>query len=407
MEKSSEVNSNLNDSGRKSRRLQEVLLFLLTVAGSGLASYLYKRTEIQTAGLMILAAVGIVAVIFSIEQAFFKGSLLFDNGEHLMRFTLLYFVFLCGSLLFPLLPVGGWPYLAVFIGLMIFSNQVVGISAGTVLLMITSLLYGGNGSEFFIYFIGGLIGATVFSYVDVAFRVVLPLVISLMMQMVCLSIQEVLFVNETLHLDMFLIPAVNLLVCMIWPLILLKYFSFAVIYRKRDLYMDINDPECQLLVELKNSSKDEYYHTIHTAYLCDRIARKLNMDDALVKACGYYHRIGVIKGENNWENVNAILEENQFPQRVKEVLKEYLDKSEIIRSKETVVLLFSDTVISSISYLFSKDPKIQLDYEKIIESIFKKRIESGVIEHSDLSFGELQEMKKILMEEKLYYDFLR
>ena len=153
MEKSSEVNSNLNDSGRKSRRLQEVLLFLLTVAGSGLASYLYKRTEIQTAGLMILAAVGIVAVIFSIEQAFFKGSLLFDNGEHLMRFTFLYFVFLCGSLLFPLLPVGGWPYLAVFIGLMIFSNQVVGISAGTVLLMITSLLYGGNGSEFFIYFI--------------------------------------------------------------------------------------------------------------------------------------------------------------------------------------------------------------------------------------------------------------
>lgn len=407
MEKSSEVNSNLNDLGRKSRRLQEVLLFLLTVAGSGLASYLYKRTEIQTAGLMILAAVGIVAVIFSIEQAFFKGSLLFDNGEHLMRFTLLYFVFLCGSLLFPLLPVGGWPYLAVFIGLMIFSNQVVGISAGTVLLMITSLLYGGNGSEFFIYFIGGLIGATVFSYVDVAFRVVLPLVISLMMQMVCLSIQEVLFVNETLHLDMFLIPAVNLLVCMILLLILLKYFSFAVIYSKRDLYMDINDPECQLLVELKNSSKDEYYHTIHTAYLCDRIARKLNMDDALVKACGYYHRIGVIKGENNWENVNAILEENQFPQRVKEVLKEYLDKSEIIRSKETVVLLFSDTVISSISYLFSKDPKIQLDYEKIIESIFKKRIESGVIEHSDLSFGELQEMKKILMEEKLYYDFLR
>ena len=286
MEKSSEVNSNLNDSGRKSRRLQEVLLFLLTVAGSGLASYLYKRTEIQTAGLMILAAVGIVAVIFSIEQAFFKGSLLFDNGEHLMRFTLLYFVFLCGSLLFPLLPVGGWPYLAVFIGLMIFSNQVVGISAGTVLLMITSLLYGGNGSEFFIYFIGGLIGATVFSYVDVAFRVVLPLVISLMMQMVCLSIQEVLFVNETLHLDMFLIPAVNLLVCMILLLILLKYFSFAVIYSKRDLYMDINDPECQLLVELKNSSKDEYYHTIHTAYLCDRIARKLNMDDALVKACG-------------------------------------------------------------------------------------------------------------------------
>lgn len=407
MEKNSEVSSNSNNAKGKSRLLQEVLLFLLTVAGSGLASYFYGQTVIETAGLMILAAVGIGAVIFSIEQGFEKSIFLFDNEEHLLRFTLLYSFSLCGSLLFPLLPVGGWPYLAIFIGLMIFSNQVVGISAGTVLLMITSLLHHGNGSEFFIYFIGGLIGATVFSYVNVTFKVVLPLAISLLMQLVCLSIQEVLFVNETLHIDMLLIPVVNLLVCMILLLILLKYFSFAVIYSKRDLYMDINDPECPLLVELKNSSREEYYHTIHTAYLCDRIAKRLNMDDALVKACGYYHRIGVLKGENNWENVQAVLEDNQFPQRVKEILKEYLDKSEIIRSKETVVLLFSDTIISSMNYLFSKDPKIQLDYEKIIESIFKKRLESGVIKYSDLSFGELQEMKKILMEEKLYYDFLR
>ena len=407
MEKNSEATDNSNKKENRERLAQEALIYLITVVGSGLASAFYGRTIIETAGLVILAAVGMGAVVFSIEQGIEKETFLFDNDVHLLRFALLYLLSFFVFLLFPMLPVGGWPYLAVFIGLTIFSNQVTGISAGTVLLMITCMLYGGNGSEFFIYFIGGLIGATVFSYVNITFKVVLPLVISLMMQLVCLALQEVLFVNETLHLDMLLIPVVNLLVCTILLLILLKYFSFAVIYSKRDLYMDMNDPECPLLVELKNTSKDEYYHAIHTAYLCDRIAKRLNMDDALVKACGYYHRIGILRGENSWENAQTILEENQFPQRVKEILKEYLDKSESIRSGETVVLLFSDTVISSINYLFSKEPNIQLDYEKIIGGIFKKRIESGIIDYSDLTFGQLQEMKKILTEEKLYYDFLR
>ena len=77
--------------------------------------------------------------------------------------------------------------------------------------------------------------------------------------------------------------------------------------------MDINDPECPLLVELKNVSKPEYYHTIHTAYLCSRIALQLKLDDAVVKACAYYHKIGLLKGENNWENAEQILAGNQIP----------------------------------------------------------------------------------------------
>lgn len=228
-----------------------------------------------------------------------------------------------------------------------------------------------------------------------------------MVQMVCLSVQEILYVNQQFRVQMLMIPIVNLLVCLIFLLVILKYFSFSIVYKNRDLYMDINDPECALLVELKNASREEYYHAVHTAYLCDRIAKRLKLDDGVVKACGYYHRIGILKGENNWENLQLIMEENRFPQRVKEVLKEYVDNTETMISKETIILLFSDTIISSISYLFSKAPDIQLDYPKIIGGIFKKRVESGAIDRSNLTFGELQEMKEILVEERLYYDFLR
>lgn len=392
---------------RRMNTLQEVLMFLLTVSVSAVSSSLYQKGTIQTAGMTMIAAAGCGSVLFSIERSREEGSFLFDNEEHLGRFMIIYLISLLGSILFPLLPAGGWPYLVIFIGLMLFSNQMIGLSAGSVLLMISVMIQGSNASTFFIYFVGGLVGITVFSYIDKSFKIWLPLLCSLLIQLVCLSVREVLFVNEVLHMQMFTIPAVNVLVCLILLLILLKYFSFSIIYGSRDIYMDINDPECPLLVELKEFSKNEYYHAIHTAYLCDRIAKKLNMDDAVVKACGYYHRIGMIKGENSWENVSSTLQEYNFPTEVQTILKEYIDRSERILSRETVVLLFCDTMISSVNYLFSKDPQIVLDYDKIISAIFKKKLESDIIDYSRISLGELREMRNILVEEKLYYDFLR
>ncbi len=409
MEKDVEEKSSAINIDVAMRKLQEVILFLMTGAATGLAAWLYGKTVIEITGVVVLALLGVSGVIFAIEQSQEADSFLFDNKEHLGRFLVLYLLALAGSLVFPLLPAGGWPYLAAFIGLMLFSNQIVGLSSAAVLLLVTCLLYTGNNGNiaFYVYFVGGLAGIVVFSYLNVSFKVGLPILVSLMVQMVCLAVQEVLLVNEQLKLQLFLIPALNLLVSLILLLILLKYFSFSIIYKNRDLFMDINDPECPLLVELKNASKEEYYHAVHTAYLCDRIAKRLKLDDAMVKACGYYHRIGIIKGEVNWENTQFILEENRFPQQVKDVLREYLDSTEQMVSKETIILLFSDTVITSISYLFSKDPQIEIDYPKIINGIFKKRVESGMIDQSNLTFGEFQEMKKILLEERLYYDFLR
>lgn len=402
------MEKNKEDNGIIKYGAQELLMFILTITVSVLAAYFYKKTLIEGAGIVILTIAGIGGVIFSLEQSIENNDFLFDNAGHLWRFLIVYLIFLISSIVFALLPAGGWPYLVIFIGLMLFSNQIIGLSAGTVLLMLTILLgQGSTSTEFFIYFISGLVGIMVFSHVNESFKIWLPMMISLLVQMACLCIREVLFVNEKLNVQMFVVPIANIMVCLILLLIILKVFSFSTFYKKRDIYMDINDPEWKLLVDLKASSKEEYYHAIHTAYLCDRIARRLDMDDELVKACGYYHRIGMLKDGNKWETVQTILDENQFPLRVKEILKEYIDKGEQIISRETVVLLFSDTVISSIQYLFSKNPQVVLDYDKLISAIFKKKIESGIIDQSRISMGEIQEMQKILVEEKLYYDFLR
>lgn len=391
-----------------SELLQELLLWVVTVAVTAMAAFLYGK-EIETlTGITILAGMCGGAVLFALEKSRIAHTFLYDNERNLWRFILVYGLFLATAVCCPLLPETGWPFLSVFVALMLFGNELTGVVAGCGLLTIAMLLQGnGNPVVFVIYILSGIVGVLLFSTLDEEFRIWLPMLVSLMMQFVCLCVYTVLYAQESFQLSMLLIPAVNTVVSLILLLIILKFFSFSLIYKTRDVYMDINDPECPLLVELKNVSKEEYYHTIHTSYLCSRIAGKLSLNEDVVKACGYYHRIGTLRGSNSWENTEKILAENNFPERVRELLKQYLDPSERIVAKEIVVLLFADTVISSIHYLFSRDKEAQLDYQKLIQTIFKKKLESNVLEHSDISFGELRQMKKIFVEEGLYYDFLR
>lgn len=394
---------------RKGRELlQEILLWVVTVAVTTVAAFLYHKETEAIAGIAILSGMCGGAVLFALEKSRLCQTLLYDNDRNLWRFTLVYGLFLVAAVFCPLLPETGWPFLAVFVALMLFGNELTGMVAGCGLLTISMLLQGtGNPVVFVIYVLAGIVGVLLFSTLDESFRIWLPMMVSLLLQFVSLCVYTILYANESFRLSMLLIPAVNTVVSLILLLIILKFFSFSLIYKTRDVYMDINDPECPLLVELKNASREDYYHTIHTSYLCSRIALKLSMDEDVVKACGYYHRIGMLRGSNSWENTEQILTENKFPERVRELLKQYLDPAERIVAKEIVVLLFADTVISSIDYLFSKDKEAQLDYHRLIQTIFKKKLESNVLEHSEISFGEIQQMKKIFVEEGLYYDFLR
>ena len=170
--------------------------------------------------------------------------------------------------------------------------------------------------------------------------------------------------------------------------------------------MELNDPECKLLVELKEKNKDEYYKSIHVAYFCDKIAKKLGLDDGAAKAGGYYQSIGIIKGDKSWGYVSSICEEYKFPTKARQILKEYLTGTGLIVCKETGILYFSDAVITTILYLI-KNGQTEIDYNQVIDSVFKKKQASPRFARSALSVDELRIMKQLFIDERLYYDFLR
>ena len=355
--------------------------------------------------VMVLAGTGIVIFAFTVEEM--NHRFVYRNDGKYARFTLMYLCSLAASVFLPYLPVTGWPYLVIFVLLGVFSDGVTGVAAGGVCLLLSVNFAGGSFSVFWMYFISGVVGILVFSTLNEEFKVGIPMFISLAVLMLSLTANVILLSQEQLSAAQFTIPAINLIVCCILLLVSLKVFSTAVIHRNREKYMEINDPEFPLLVQLKEMSKEEYYHAIHTAYLSDRIARRLGLDDAAAKACAYYQRIGILRGENTWENVSGICSEYHFPPFTKKILKEFVDESEKIVSKETIVVLFADCIVSSILYLFEKDPKAELDYKQLIDTVFSKKLETDELWGNEISLAQIHEMKKIFVEEKLYYDFLR
>lgn len=404
MEKDNNMQKNINV-------IRRIIVFMLMFPAAGLiawlGSMLYQcRTEMMIRNIvMVLAGTGIVIFSFAFGET--CGFFNYRNEGRYGRFALTYLVSLIASVFLPYLPVAGWPFLVFFVMLGMFSNAMTGLAAGSLGLLLSVNFAGYDYAIFWLYFISGMAGVLLFSTLDEDFNVGIPMAISLLVLTLCLTANVILFSRDKLSIGQFMILAINLMVCCILLLICLKLVSSTVIHRYRDRYMEINDPECPLLVQLKELSKDEYYHAIHTAYLGDKIARNLGIDDAAVKACGYYHRIGKLKGENTWENVSEICDKYHFPPKTKQILREYVDPDAKMVSRETVVVLFADCIVSSILYLFAKDPKAELDYAKLIDTVFQKKFETEELWGNEISLAQIHQMKKIFIQEKLYYDFLR
>lgn len=399
------------EDGRKQKVLKWLYLFLMFFSSgviAGLGSFLYGHSEEEIICNTVMVMLGTGMVIFTLLFSEVNDLYFYANQGTYGKFILFYVASLAVSLVFPLLPVSGWPFLVVFVVLGLFSNSIAGLTAGSVCLMLSIMLGSAGGSrEFMLYFFSGLVGILVFSRLDEDFKVGLPVLISLVCLTVCLSANIILFEQERLSVSQFTFVAINLMVNFILLLITLKIFNGSVIHRYRDRYMDLNDPEFPLLVQLKEYDKAEYYRAIHTAYLGDRIAKRLGINDVVVKACGYYHRIGILKGENTWENVKEICEEYRIPEDTRKVLKEYLNKAGKVVAKETTVLMFADCVVTTILGEFQKNPKAELDYKKIIDNVFNQKLETGALAESDISIAQIREMRKIFKAEQLYYDFLR
>ena len=153
------------------------LLFLLpeifTVIAGSTAVYAMgifgKQLSVENAlRNAVMTAMALAVAGFFLRREQLDSQLDYDNDEHLMRFWIAVWSCLLLSLACTFLPVGGWPFLPVFVVLSLFSNLPVGILFSSVFLMIASF-EGQTQGIFFLYFISGIFAACLFQHLEQEF----------------------------------------------------------------------------------------------------------------------------------------------------------------------------------------------------------------------------------------------
>lgn len=370
--------------------------FLLTVGGIVVFSLLKEISFETMLSNMVLGCMGIMILGFLARQAYLEEEFDYDNGEHYYRFWICFLICLLCALMCAVLPVAGWPYMAIYVALALFSNSTMGLVGASVLLAVSVALSGTGAVTFLLYFLSGVFGVVLFRNMDDKFKIGGRMFLGLLCLLLCETAGNVLLANERLSFELLVIPVANILISGMLLIGILKLFFSMVVYKNRETYLELYDTQNPILTEYRNRSKSGYMHGVHTAYFCELIALKLSLNSEDLKCVCYYHRMS--------KEDPGILVKYPFPPAVKAILQEY-NSSKPIRRKETAVLVCADTVVNSVQYLLSKNTEKGLDYDLVIDSVFKRFVDNDTFGQCDISMKELKTIQNIFKEEKLYYDF--
>lgn len=400
---------NLKDKKRSilSRVFLSVMILLAALLWAALYGYLFQSAPLVLCRNLLLGTLMAFLIVFSFVMADGRNAVFSWNKGHMGRFAViicLCVVFLAGMGQVPFLAA---PVSALAVILTVYSGGVVGIISYSALILQYCILNGFSVTQLTVLLLTGLVGAALFMSLDKSFRYGGILFTYFVADFVCYSLFFVLTESGQALGDALLYTGIRLFSAFVALLVILKLLGAYSIYRDDNALAGINNPEYKLLVELKSVNREAYFHAIHTAYLSERIARRIGADTALAKAGGYYHKIGILQGKDTIQNTLLIGAANEFPESLIRLLKEYGIKNMQNVSREAAVVQLADAVVSSVSYLFQKDRNAVLNYDKVVDVIIKKKLDSGDFEHCELTMEELCEIKNGFVEERLYYDFLR
>lgn len=382
--------------------LPELIFLLLAVAGIGGICYFRQDASDYTVKFIVMAVLGAAVIGFRLRREYIREDIPYLNRKHLERFWLGMLLSLVLAFACVFLPKEGWPFLAVFVMLSLYSTPTIGITASAVLLMIPAMLSGASIDVYFLYLISGIFAVCLLCPLEADTKVILPLILSMLCLLLCETANLILMANARPKLEMFVVPMVNIIISTVLLMGILKLFSSQVVYWFREKYLELNDTENPILVELRESDREKYMKAIHITYFCERLAARLSLDVNAVKCASYYHVLG--------EDILTIMEEKEFPPRAKELLAEYFAyrediKKNPLRHKEIAVIFCSNVVIETVLPLATGGGNP--NYDEIIDSLFQDFMDKGIFDDCDITLRELLVLQNIYKEEKLYYDFLR
>jgi hypothetical protein len=209
--------------------------------------------------------------------------------------------------------------------------------------------------------------------------------------------------------------------------------------------LELSDTNSKLLKKMSNTAPGTFHHSLNVANLAEAAANEIGANAMLVRVGALYHDIGKMKNptyftENQTTSVNPhndlepqesanviidhvldgieIAKKNKLPDRIIDFIRTHHGTSSVYYfymqekktnedadvsdfsypgpipfSKETAILMMSDSVEAASKSL--KEPTSTL-IDNFVEKIINKQMDEGQFLNANITFKEIQTIKKVL-----------
>lgn len=148
------------------------------------------------------------------------------------------------------------------------------------------------------------------------------------------------------------------------------------------------------IVEFKERKPLVYKHSLLVANLSARAAAEIDANVLLSQAGGLYHEIGQGIGEDCELESLRICKKYRLPAALQDIVKEHNPDKKTPSSKEAVIVMLSDTIISTMEQQRRKNPELKFDTAGLIKRVFKIRESSGAFMLSGLTKKEISVLQE-------------
>lgn len=150
---------------------------------------------------------------------------------------------------------------------------------------------------------------------------------------------------------------------------------------------------------LKHFSPKLYMHSELMGEVCFSASKKINANAQLAGAGAFYYKIGHIVSKNYIEDGIKLLEENNAPQKVIDIVAQYHSQYGRPKSVEAAIVMLADSIISSIEILEKTPEKNPVSTNKLVDNIISFRLSKGNLDESGLTIVELKLLKEFFSED--------
>ncbi len=149
----------------------------------------------------------------------------------------------------------------------------------------------------------------------------------------------------------------------------------------------------ELMTRLKEDDKlFEHLHRI--SEISGQAALCVEADEILCLAGGMFHEAGKINSEeNSMMQTVRLMEQYEFPERLREIIRQHSVAYELPKTKEAAVVMLTDSIVSTDDYLKSKGKNDIMSKKQLVEGIFKNRIQNGQLAKSGLTEEDIDNLK--------------